>query len=273
MTFLKKLTSVFMKRAAPIAPIYQDRFGTYICNVNSEVASIFLNLGLFSAAPMKDKHCLLWVFVYLQNPRHDGLSASEEAPTLYAIEDRLNAELNQSCNAIPCGRITTLGRREFYFYASSDAGFTEAANAVFETHPSYEFSMGHQPDPTWNQYLNVLYPPPDALNLIANWEVLDSLAKSGDIPSISRKVDHFIRLRTRQSVQACRTSVEAEGFLFDSEREQGGKLPFTLRITRHQSIESAQIDATTRRLRQISALSGGEYDGWGCVATSSETNS
>jgi hypothetical protein len=93
---------------------------SYFSNVNDQLASIFVNLGLLVGdAPIASKPWLLGVWVYLLSPRPDGLSASGEAPTLFMIEEALHALIGRNCHAIPCGRFTTEGRREFYFYGET----------------------------------------------------------------------------------------------------------------------------------------------------------
>src|SRR5690242_12681105 len=98
---------------------YSANWSYYLCNVNSRLASIAVDLGLRSQVPVVSKPWLLWVWVYFNSPRPDGLSDNGEAPTLFEIEDSLNPRLSNTCNALFSGRITTQGRREFYFYAET----------------------------------------------------------------------------------------------------------------------------------------------------------
>ena len=66
-----------------------DNWTPDLCKVNDKLASILVNLGLRDSVPITSKPWLLWVWVYFQSPRPDGLSDSEEAPILYEIEDAL----------------------------------------------------------------------------------------------------------------------------------------------------------------------------------------
>lgn len=135
-----------------------ENWDSYICRVNGELASIFLNLALRANAPIADKEWLLWVWVHLQNPRPDGLSDTGELETLIDLDERLSQRLLECCGAVLAGTITTQGRREFYFYGRSPGGFDSAVlSAVGEFH-GYRFETGTQADPQWNQYLTVLYP-------------------------------------------------------------------------------------------------------------------
>src|SRR5882757_7023881 len=103
-----------------------DKWDFYFSNVNDVLASIFVDLGIYQSAPIESKPYLLWVWVYFNHPRKDGLSSSEEAPVLLEIEDSLTALLQKGPGVQLVGRITSAGRREFYFYAPDDSGFSHA---------------------------------------------------------------------------------------------------------------------------------------------------
>ena len=135
--------------------------------------------------------------------RPDGLSSSEEAQTLWAFEDQLAAALDRSCSAVLAGRITTLGRREFYFYGAHANGFREGLKSVMDKFPLYVADSDSQSEPNWNQYRNVLYPSAEQWEMIGNQDVLASLAKQGDDHSIARPVYHspsfLMRYRARST--------------------------------------------------------------------------
>ncbi|HJX84862.1 MAG TPA: DUF695 domain-containing protein, partial [Candidatus Angelobacter sp.] len=137
-------------------PTMTENWKSYFCNVNDVLASIALNLGLSEDAPMSGKPWLLWVWVYFRSPRPDGLSSKEEFPTLSAIEDELTKQLGNACSAIQAGRITTDGRREFYFYGATEKGFKAAVQAALSRFPGYKYDCDTKHEPDWNQYRNVL---------------------------------------------------------------------------------------------------------------------
>jgi hypothetical protein len=176
-----------------------DNWKPYLCNVNDKLASIFVNLGLREDVPIASKPWLLWTWVYFQSPRADGLSDSKEAPTLYEIEDSLNLSVSRACRAIPCGRITTAGRREFYFYGETKDGFHKAVREAFTGFERYKFDLGEQEDHLWEQYLNVLYPSPEGLQRIANMDSLDVLAEKGDVLTVPREVQHWMNFGSEES--------------------------------------------------------------------------
>jgi hypothetical protein len=160
-----------------------ENWRSYFCNVNDSLASIFVNLALLDDAPVLSKPWLLWVSVDLQSPTPNGMYDSGEAPTLFKIEDSLTLQVSRSCDAVLCGRITTEGRREFYYYGQTQEEFHAAVENALSGFAGYEFEVGEREDSLWEQYLNVLYPSREDLERIKNQDLLDVLAEKGDVPN------------------------------------------------------------------------------------------
>jgi uncharacterized protein (TIGR01619 family) len=239
-----------------------DNWKPYLCNVNGKLASIFVNLGIRGDVPIAAKPWLLWTWVYFQTPRSDGLSDSKEAPTLYKIEDALEVCVGRACQATPCGRITTEGRREFYFYGETKSGFSQAVEAALQGFEGYRYDAGCQEDSEWGQYLNVLYPSPEDLQRIANMDLLDVLVKKGDVLTVAREVQHWMYFRSESSRSLFRDAAVATGFKVVSEPSSKGNLPFGIVVARTQSIEQNTIDCTVLDLFNLARRFDGDYDGW-----------
>lgn len=239
-----------------------DNWKPYLCNINGKVASILVNLGLRNSVPLSSKPWLLWVWVYLREPRPDGLSDSKEAPTLYKIEDALTSFLTPECQTTLSGRITTQGRREFYFYGETKDGFRKAVREALNGFVGYKFDAGDQEDPSWNQYLNVLYPSLEDLERIANMDLLDQLVKKGDVLTVPRKVQHWMSFQSEQSRDSFREAAKAAGYGIAGETVTDREFPFGISITRVQSVEQKVIDQTVIELLRLCHSFNGDYEGW-----------
>ncbi len=239
-----------------------DNWKPYLCNVNSKLASILVNLGLRAAVPITSKPWLLWVWVYFRSPRADGLSDGKEVPTLYKIEDALTLCVSRECRAILTGRITTDCRREFYFYGETKHGFRKAVVEALTGFEGYKFDLGDKQDPPWDQYLNVLYPSPDDLQRIANMDLLDELVKRGDVLTVPRKVQHWMSFRSEQSRALFREAATGGGYEIVGETDSDGEFPYGISATRTQSIEKNLIDQTVIELLRLCLTFNGDYEGW-----------
>jgi len=211
---------------------------------------------------MASKPWLLWTWVYFQAPRSDGLSDSKEAPTLYKIEDALEVSVGRACQAIPCGRITTEGRREFYFYGEAKNGFRQAVEVALRDFAGYRYDIGCREDSDWVQYLNVLYPSPEDLQRIANMDLLDVLVKRGDVLTVAREVQHWMYFPSDSSRSLFRDAIVTTGYKVISEPSSNGNLPFGIVVARIQSIEQNSIDRTVLELFNLARRFDGDYDGW-----------
>ena len=178
-------------------PCMTENWKSYFSNVNDKFASIALNLGLRPSVPMSDKPWLLWVWICLQSPNAEGLTTNSEAKVIWGIEKELEKALDAACGGIHCGRITTDGKRELYFYGKTDSGFEAAVGAVMSSIDGYQFDLGTQREPDWNQYLNVLYPSDESMQRVGNLDVLETFEKQGDMLEAEREVQHWIYFRRK----------------------------------------------------------------------------
>ena|SRR5882762_5593326 len=77
-----------------------EEWDSYFCNVNDKLASIRVDLGIRSTVPDPHRPWLLWVWVYFERPRTDGLSSSDEFDKLVLLEDTLQAALEKKCGVV-----------------------------------------------------------------------------------------------------------------------------------------------------------------------------
>lgn len=235
----------------------------YFCKVNDVLASIALDLNLRKVVPDLSKPDLLWIWVYFKSPRPDGLSDSSEFDALIRIEEKLTEILESRFNAILSGRITTDGRREFYFYGSHCDAFDSAVVDALALFPGYEFNSGFQKDPEWKQYLEVLYPSDENLQRIKNRSVLDVLERKGDTLEAPRDIFHWIYFRTKSDREAFWTVIQLLSYRLESKPEKAGDdFPFGLCIVRFQSVKQDDIDEAVIELFRHAKEFRGDYDGW-----------
>lgn len=238
-------------------------WASYFCNVNDVLASIFLNLELRVSAPDKTRPNLLWVWVYMKWPRENRLSSQSEFDALCAIDGTLSEKLSEKFDAVFCGRITTAGRREFYYYAARSEQLQAEVENALSPFRSYEFDCGTKTDPEWSQYFDVLYPSDENRQQIENRKVLDVLESKHDTLKVPRDVTHWIYFRTEKDLEEFRTVVLSLEYRIESEPPgHSSDFPFGLCIVRFQSIKPAEIDEAVIEFVRISKKYSGDYDGW-----------
>lgn len=236
----------------------------YVATVDDHPASLFVDLGQIEQAPDVDRSWLLRVALPLRNPRGDGLSDPEETDVLYAIEDRLFAELGKGLRARYVGRVTTQGRREHFYYATSADGFEEAATRALAEYPLYAASCRAAHDPDWTTYSNVLFPGDLEMQSIQTRRVVLQLSEHGDDLSQPREIDHWVLFPSEEArdhflIQVAGNRFRAVSSLSD---DPSDKFRYVVRLTRTDRVELETIDGLVTDLFLRAQSCEGEYDGW-----------
>src|ERR1700753_3244107 len=193
-----------------------EDWNSYFCKVNGALASIALDLGLREQVPLPSKPELLWVWIYFNSPRPDGLSSNSEFSTLVAIEKHITKCLQQSFDAIFCGRMTTEGRREVSCYGAHSVEFESIVADALSQFSSYEFEYGTKEDSEWRHYLDVLYPSDEDLQRIKNRSVIEVLEGKGDSLEVPRDILHWIYFRTEADRDAFWAAIQPSGYRLES---------------------------------------------------------
>lgn len=237
-----------------------DDWDFYPLLVDSEPASIYLDLGVARIAPIEGQPHMAYVQVLMRQPRPDGLSSQAEFDDLVSLEDSLSDRLASGDSTIYVGRNTSSGNRDFYFYTSNPEAFESLAREAMAGHPDYQFEVGGKPDPEWDVYFGFLYPSPADLQRIMNRRVLENLKSHGDSLSEPRFIDHRAYLPNAAAAANLRAYLSDEGFIVDEPMIDGGSIVLDFkRSDQPEKIDDVVIPVV-RRVVEL----GGEYDGWGC---------
>jgi uncharacterized protein (TIGR01619 family) len=242
----------------------EDHWEIYVTFVDDKPAVIMVDLGISEAAPLTDKPALVWVWVHVQSPDEEGFPTEDEDMRLNEIEDAITEALEES-SAQYVGRITSDGRREFYFYTDNPAEFLAIATSAMGSAPEYEFELDDAEDPEWEHYFNVLYPSPEDFQQIHNQHVISRLYDEGDSLTEPRPVDHFANFKSEEDREAFVAAAKELGFETVSrpDRAEEAEFPFNVGLLRVDAVDAETIDRITFELFELARQHDGEYEGWG----------
>lgn len=234
------------------------------CHVNGKPASIYVDLGLKKMAPDPNRGSILCVWVYFMHPNpENGLSTQEEFEALSGIEDALSAALSSHFSAIYAGRITNDGRREFYFYSHTSTDLQAIVHSALAKFAGYKVEAWAQADAEWGQYVNLLYPSKHNLRWMSDRRVVDALGRQGDVPEVSRPIEHYSYFPTAHDSAAFSSAVRAHGFeLVRTNKPSGDDNSFGIVYKKTQAATLDAVFKTTGFLEEQSARFHGDYDGW-----------
>ena len=240
-----------------------DDWDFYSLRVDSQPASIFVDLGMSKEAPIRSHSTMGYLRVLMRLPREDGLSSRDEFDDLIALEDRVTAKVIQDGTAVFVGRNTSSGNRDFYFYVADPTKFEKAAKAAMREFPAYKYETDARADQEWRTYFDFLYPSEIDYQRIMNRRVRQHLKKNGDNASNERTIDHLALLPNPAAQAAFAGYVQAEGFVVESAPDEpNADGQFSVEFSRVD--QAARIDEIVVPLfRKVTEL-GGIYDGWGC---------
>ncbi len=261
---LSTLLALFSCKKAPAAN-YASDWAPYMCKVNNSVASVFVDLGVKSIAPDKNKPELLWVWVSMNSVREDGLPKDDEFEAQNIIEDILEPEITKNLNAIYVGRVTTSGRREFYFFGPSDKNFETTVKTSMLKFPKNKYQFGSKSDPNWTQYFDLLYPAPQQYQSIQNMKVVEQLKKAGDKLEKARNVSHWVYFEDDKTRENFIREITKLGFTPNNEYKtfkSDEKYHFGIMVERVDKVDPTSIDEVVTNIWQIARDLGGDYDGW-----------
>lgn len=77
----------------------------------------------------------------MNNPREDGLSSQEEFDTLQKFEDSLIKYVSTNSGGIYAGRLTTDGKRDFYFYVSNSATLESNVSNLMAAYKQHSYAL------------------------------------------------------------------------------------------------------------------------------------
>jgi hypothetical protein len=240
----------------------------YQCRLNGKPASVYLDMGLKKQAPDAKRHALLVVRVFLREPNPgNGMSTDAEYDVLVAMEDQLVQSFKEDFGAVYAGRITTDGRREFFFYSAGAGDVASSARAALSRYAHYRIEAWGQADPLWKHYLEVLYPAGQSLRWIKDKAVIEALEARGDQGAVVRPIIHFSYFPSAGERAVFTGSVENAGFVVNRLSDTGraaDERPYGVVYSLSQAATLAVVSETTGLLTQLSEKNGGTYDGWEC---------
>ncbi len=241
-----------------------EEWNFYLCNVDDKPGSIFLDLALCGEAPLAGLGQLGYVHLFMRQPRPDGLSSQEEFETLALIGDTIEHAMKGLAGRY-VGRLTTDGRRTYYFYCERGEAFEKRVAEAMRAFPDYEFETGHRDDGEWLIYREFLYPSPADVKRMRNRDVLELLRERGDRPQLPRLIDHWAYFPNRAAAESYAQWLHGEGYSAEHrETDEGGS-----HVVRFFRVDQPSlIDEIAHPLEQRAAELGGEYDGWECQVVS-----
>jgi hypothetical protein len=245
-----------------------DNWDFYVTTIDESPASVFLDLQISSHLLSDQDIWLLFFWVRFRRPDRNGFPVDEEAMPLYDLES--DAVENLQAQSIPVeyvGRITGLGRREFYFYGPGTAkdGFLAVIQATLQKFPVYEVEFGANEDPECSHYSSVMYPSEMEIQQIRVRRSVARLEELGDPLTVPREVHHWLSFTSETTRDAFAMGISRQGFAIKqkfSRQTDEQATQYWLVIARSETVDLESIQQTVYSLVTQATTFGATYDGW-----------
>lgn len=235
-----------------------DNWNTYLTFIDSKPASFLLDLDPWKNGANEMLVHLYRLRVTLNEPNEDGLTSDQEAAVLYDIEDSIHDSLDSQYMFV--GRITTQGRRDFFYYTDSlDGSILESLAVKFLA--NYKFSIDRieeqKPRAFYHEFL---YPGKSDWHRMTNRQLVNNLYELGDNLEKSRTVKHWIYFSSAELRDLFKKKVQNNGFHIEEQGTSDNK--YSLIISRNDSVQLQSISDVTDYLVSAAQECHGDYDGW-----------
>lgn len=235
-----------------------DNWNTYFTIIDDKPASILLDLEPWENGANEALVRLYRLSVTLNEPNEDGLTSDKETTVLYAIEDSIHDSLDN--NYMFVGRITTDGKRDFFYYTDSVNG-SELECVTDEILGNYKYNINLMDEQKPRAfYHECLYPNLSDWHRMGNRQLVDKLIEIGDHLDESRTVNHWIYFNSTESRNLFKEKVQMDGFHIEDQGTQDHK--YSLRISRNDFVQLQSIGDVTDYLISSAQQFDGDYDGW-----------
>jgi uncharacterized protein (TIGR01619 family) len=236
----------------------------YFRNVDDNIGSFYVDLGLSKIAPVNDKPNIVRISLKMNHPKEDGLSSREEFDKLSEIEDRLREFIAKSHNSIYAGRLTHNNRRAFYFYLGDTTSCDKTVSKAMAAFSSYTYDLNMKEDKEWKVYLEYMHPDPREFQSIQNRRVISDLKSKGDPLIKERQVDHWIYFKTQAGREMFLDKIKDDRFqvIYRDFKADSSEFPYSLQIARVDKVDFNSVDDYALPLWQLAGECNGEYDGW-----------
>lgn len=241
-----------------------ENWNFYMCQIDEQPASYFLNLALADMAPLSERSTLVWVEIQMNHSREDGLSSSEEFDHLAEMEDQIIPALTNHHPILYVGRLTHNHLRTFYFYAQDGVEVEHSIHHIMQMYPDYSYRFSKENDSSWSTYLNYMFPSEEIMQTISNRAVIENLQSHGDNLELTRPVDHWIYFQNENDSTNFLNAVNGLGFEIVNQTylAEPAHHPYQLQISRIDPVDLHSIDACTLQLWKLAQQFNAKYDGW-----------
>ena len=238
-----------------------DYWEIYTTYVDDKPAVILVDVGIAEKIPLDGMPSLAWLWVHLKSPDEDGFPSEDEDMRLNDLEDLITEALAPDESRY-VGRITSDGRREFYFYSRDVEEFKSVVTKAMSSFPDYQFEIDEADDENGTHYTDVLSPSVEDQQQIQNHHQIFELEQNGDNLETPRPIFHRVNFPTAEDREEFIAAASSMAYSVVEKLETELELPFAVELTKVDAADPETIDQITFELFDLAGTHQGQYECW-----------
>jgi regulator of RNase E activity RraB len=246
------------------SPVIRDHWQSYVSMMDKRPLFISFDYEAGREPPIERLSNCARVLIPIHEPGDGGGPNSEEAETLWAMEDDLCNRLSVAeVDCLLVGRLTHGGVRELVFQLADWESFRPPVGLWMSEVSDYDIEISEHEG--WDFFDQVVRPNDEDWLFIADVSVIENLKKAGSDLSREHALEFCFRGEA-EGLQELAIALTARGYEpYDELNYESGQIVFVRRMVP----DIHAVTTESRELHQLCQEIGVEYDGWGTAVVKS----
>lgn len=239
-------------------------WNTYQAKQEKGVSSTNLRMDLIDKAPINGYDFLFYIKIKYRVTKESDFPVGNKLKKMYLIKDAIIDRMKSVGDHYYVGSFMYDGSRFEYYYVKDATGIERQIDKLFKSKFRGEkYDVFVKADPSWDLYINFLYPNDEIKNFMSNRDTVIQLENAGDMLSTSRKIDHYATFSSQNDMNLFAEAVEKLSYTISYKKKtEDPKFPHEIKFHRKNATTMESVTKFTTKLIELCTEFHGNYDGW-----------
>lgn len=239
-------------------------WNTYQAKQEKGVSSTNLRMDLIDKAPINGYDFLFYIKIKYRVTKESDFPVGNKLKKMYQIKDAIIDRMKSVGDHYYVGSFIYDGSRFEYYYVKDVTGIERQIDKLFkDKFRGEKYDVFVKADPSWDLYINFLYPNDEIKNFMSNRDTVIQLENAGDMLSTSRKIDHYATFSSQNEMNLFAEAVEKLSYTISYKKKtEDPKFPHEIKFHRKNATTMESVTKFTTKLIELCTEFHGNYDGW-----------
>lgn len=239
-------------------------WNTYQAKQEKGVSSTNLRMDLIEKAPINGYDFLFYIKIKYRVTKESDFPVGNKLKKLYRIKDAIYDKMLSVSDGYYVGSFMFDGSRFEYYYVKDASDIERHIDKLFKNKFRGEkYEVYVKSDPSWDLYINYLYPNDEIKNFMSNRDTVIQLKNAGDDVTTARKVEHYATFTSNNDMNLFAEAVEKLSYTVSYKKKINNEaFPYEIKFYRDNSVTLDNALKFTTELINLAKEMNGNYDGW-----------